>query len=378
MKYFFGLNLIFYLIFFLSCNFKKENIENDCVFFKKEQIRFPADSTINPYAINIQFFKNNGVSLLFIMDGNNQLLKYDFKQQKLLSKIKLEKEGNNGVGAVSGFTVISLDSILITSIFEQRIFLVDSLGSVIDKYLFNSDSLYTSPTMSNLWHQVTLEGNELVIPQLFVGNLNHIVKEVYDIYTTTINLDIVTGKIQRTGMKSPFRYPNLKTPYFSSARFNENFVYSFFALDSIFVVDKNGKMFAFFAKSENVKELVETQPEGSKSIKNTIKNNVLSSNYYSLIADSINNVIYRFYKIGLDKLPKDKNLMDLRNYPPMFGVQVINNKFSVIADIIFPTQTYFFYNSFVAENGLYISINHPENPDFDVDYFTFDCFVFQK
>ena len=80
---------------------------------------------------------------------------------------------------------------------------------------------------------------------------------------------------------------------------------------------------------------------------------------------------------NVKNLKKNENLMDLNSYPPSFGIQVINEEFKVIADVKFPERKYFFTNSFVTGDGLFISVNHPDSPEFDVNFFGFDRFVIQ-
>ena len=104
-----SLNFLLFIIAAISmCMCSKRTIENKKVFTKQDLIRFPVDHTINPYAVNIEYFETpDGLCLLYILDGNNNLLVFDYKSRDMIRKITLEKEGNNGVGKANGFKILS-------------------------------------------------------------------------------------------------------------------------------------------------------------------------------------------------------------------------------------------------------------------------------
>lgn len=364
------------LFIFISCDRQKKTENFNYSFIKKERILFPVDETVNPYAMSIEFVPNtNGKNYLWLLDGNRQLSIYDFDLQKLYKKIKLEQEGNNGVGRANGFKVISFDSILITSTFSQKIFLINSSGEVLNSYSFKCDSLFTFETRySTNNHQLIIENDELIIHQPLAGDS----KEYFNNYSTAIRLNTKTGEIKKAGMKLPFKYPDLYAPRFSSTKIKDLYVYSFFAKDSLYVVDKQGGTSHYHARSNNIIKLQDSKRKYFSSIESEIRDHIGRGLYRTLLPDTANNIIYRIYKIGSENISPDDNLWDLNRYPPNFGVQVFNDSFELIADIVFPKQTYFYLNSFTNKDGLFISANHPYNPDFDVNYFAFDRFVFQK
>ena len=371
--------LILFFIAIYSCDNHTESTTDIFDLVKKNRIYFPVDESINPYGINIQFVPLKGNdSRLYILCNDNQLLIYNFSNRKLIKKIILEKEGNIGIGNANGFKVISKDSILFTSTFYQKLFLVNSEGKVLKNYSFKCDSLFTSYAASDLRHSLYFMNNEIVVPQNLSGNWNHISKEYFDKYSTTINIDCQTGKIRKTGIGLPFLYPNVAFPSFSFVQINKSFLYSFGALDSLYMLDANGKTKAFFAKTNNIKNLVNTKRRNDSSIESILRDKVKNGEYGNLFYDSFNKVVYRFYKVGEEKISNDYDLMDLNSFPPTFGIQVFDININKLADLVFPKETYFFYNSFVAPDGLYISANHPNNPDFDINYFCFDHFKIQQ
>lgn len=360
-----------------SCS---QKLRNDSVvtLIKQDSLRLSVDEHINPYAVGIEYIDNgNNEDVLYILDGNNHLLSYDYQKRELIKKIVLAKNGNNGVGIANGFKVISQDSIIVTSKFYQKFFIINPEGEVISSFSFKNDSLFTSYTCSNIKRRIIICDHILTLPQNLMGNWNNISEEYFKNYTTTIDYNLESNEITKSGMKLPYKYPNLNSPGYSFASFQGQIVYSFAAKDSIFVV-KDKIIIPFDTKTSNIERLIGSKRENDTSVENILRNKIESGEYVFLLPDPYRKVLYRFYRIGLKNLKKNENLMDLNSYPPSFGIQVINKEFKVIADVKFPERIYFFTNSFVTKNGLYLCSNYPFNPDFDVDYFTFDRFILKK
>mgnify|MGYP001048055994 CR=1 FL=1 len=359
-----------------SCS---QKLRNDSVvtLIKQDSLRLPVDEHINPYAVGIEYVDNGNIEdVLYILDGNNHLLSYDYQKRELIKKIVLAKNGNNGVGIANGFKVISQNSIIVTSKFYQKFFIINSEGEVNSSFSFKNDSLFTSYTCSNINRRIIIRDHILTLPQNLMGNWNNISEEYFKHYTTTIDCNLESNKITKSGMKLPYKYPNLNSPGYSFASFQGQIVYSFTAKDSIFVV-KDKMIIPFDAKTSNIEQLIGSKRENDTSVENILRNKIESGEYVFLLPDPYRKLLYRFYRIGLKNLKKNENLMDLNSYPPSFGIQVINEEFKVIADVKFPERKYFFTNSFVTGDGLFISVNHPDNPEFDVNFFGFDRFVIQ-
>ncbi len=370
---------LFLLIFLtlLGCN-STETAINVSEWKPLKRIQFAVDEKVNPYAIKIEGFTDrDGRQQVYFLDGNNQLLVYDMDSPQLRKKIILEKEGNNGVGIANGFKLLSTDSILITSRFFQKLFLVNPNGTVIKTFPFDSDVFTVSRTSSDALQPLIIKGDVWVLPQSLLGNWNAIDKAYFDEYTTTVDYNRTNGALVKSGLKLPFQSSHINSTSFSYALFNNNLVYSFAASDSLFVIDKN-KITRYNAKTANIKTLIDMAGKSSSSTEAVLRNKIESGEYGMLLPDVFRKVIYRFYKIGTKNITSETNLVEINSFPPAFGIQVTNERFEVIADVVFPENKYFFTNSFVTEDGLYISINHPLNPEFDVNYFAFDQFVFKK
>ncbi|MFV0268076.1 MAG: DUF4221 family protein [Draconibacterium sp.] len=368
------ISLLLALCLISSCSFNEEAAQTDVKLVKVETVKFTASNNINPYAINIEYYEKDSSKYLYILTGANQLLIYDFDKKECIKELSLETEGNNGVGKASGFKIITPDSIVITSQFYQKLFLINAEGIVIDHYSFKCDSLYTSYCISATRHPIFIEGNNLILPQNLVGNWNNLDPHYYSNYKTTINMNIATGKISKGALGLPFQQHELTNPAFSYCYLNGSFVYSFNASDSIYIQGPQGTVYSRFAGSPNVKNLDKKKMFNTNSIETIVKHEILSSEYEQIQSDPSLNIIYRFYRIGMESINTNQDLMEIHYYPPAFGIQILNETGDIIGDCIFPDNQYYYHNSFIAEGALYISNNHPMNKDFNVDYFSFTSF----
>ena len=95
------------------------------------------------------------------------------------------------------------------------------------------------------------------------------------------------------------------------------------------------------------------------------------SRYESLVYDSFRKVYYRFaYPSVL--FETDKELRALRNRPGAFVVMVFDEDLNLLTESKFEAGTYYPTNFFVGENGLYISLSHPDNPEIQEDEMVFE------
>ena len=67
--------------------------------------------------------------------------------------------------------------------------------------------------------------------------------------------------------------------------------------------------------------------------------------------------------------------MDVDIHRQKFSVIILNNKFEVIGETLFPKDKYSPKMFFVEKKGLYISESNPKNPEFDENKLVFSCFT---
>lgn len=313
------------------------------------------------------------LELLFFLGRENILLVYDIKNEKLINEIVLEERGPDGVGRANGFYVLNTDFVLITSKYRKTINIIDNEGHKILSVNFRNDRLKTSSTKSDFYCPVFKENENLFyIYQKLEGNWNNLSVDEFKSYKTTLSINIKTGELRKTGMGIPYSTSDLKRKSFnySATKTNNKYIISFNGSDSIFTSKNLENWKGYFCKSAHMpNELAEYL--GTDDVREIMHNKIRSSRYSTLTWDPYRKLIYRFYILGQEIKPTD-NVFDLYHYPSRFGIMVINENMEIIADEVFEKNKYFFNNHFVNKEGLYISINHPFNPQMDLNKLTFE------
>jgi len=67
----------------------------------------------------------------------------------------------------------------------------------------------------------------------------------------------------------------------------------------------------------------------------------------------------------------------LRTAPGPFVIMVLDNDLNVIGESYFEKGIYLPSNFFINEEGLFISLNHPDNPENSEEYFRFQKFFLE-
>jgi len=81
-------------------------------------------------------------------------------------------------------------------------------------------------------------------------------------------------------------------------------------------------------------------------------------------------VFYRFCFPEVE-VKDQEEVMQLRIAPQAFSIMVLDNALNIIGETFFDERENVPNNSFIAEEGLYISINHPINPDNKENFLSF-------
>ena len=69
--------------------------------------------------------------------------------------------------------------------------------------------------------------------------------------------------------------------------------------------------------------------------------------------------------------------MQLRQFPKEFSIMILDNELNIIGETLMEGDKYVPNNMFVTEDGLYISVNHPDNPDNREDFLSFALLVLE-
>ena len=379
--------LIFLLIFFSGCTIQSPSSQS-CQsvlshHFQPTGItkKFDLPSDVLCYAFNLQVYTDKeGNENLYFLGRENKLLIYNISNEELSNSIVLQERGPNGVGKANGFFVLSPDSILVTSKYVQKFNFVDGAGQKVFSYNYRDDELVTSSTISNYLTPFFFDASSnIYMPQCIEGNWTQLPLSAFQQYRTTLSVNVKTNIKNKVGLAIPYNKSELKKKSFnySATQAGKLFIFSFDGSDSIYVTKDFLNYQGLLCKSTHVFGDLACYL-GTDDVQKLMKSKIESCYYTSVAWDPYREVIYRFYKLGETDLKESDDLFSLNHYPAKFGIMAINKNMEIVADQVFESNKYFFGNYYISKEGLFLSINHPSNPEMDYNKLTFELIKLEK
>ena len=189
-------------------------------------------------------------------------------------------------------------------------------------------------------------------------------------------VNVASGAVEFAHFTFPDDYwADGKTSYeFSTATNDGQFAFSFYGDHNIYVASSfDEELRPIMAKSNYLPVDFERLPEAG-SREDRLRYFATTQHYGSLIYDGYRNVYYRFCYPKVD-LNGSEDVRSLVQFPPAFSIMILDREFKVLGEKLIEKESQLASgNVFVGPKGLYISINHPDNPDNLEDYFSFMLF----
>jgi hypothetical protein len=150
------------------------------------------------------------------------------------------------------------------------------------------------------------------------------------------------------------------------------FVYSFFHDEKIYVTSDHKTIQSYSAKSNYMqKKLISYDKQ--KTFEDVEKTSLNNPEYRSIYYDKYRNLFYRIVYPGFEAKSND-NIRQKIQFPEWFSIIILDENFNVRGETNLEPNKYFIRNMFVEKEGLYISTNHINNPDYSDDYLSFELF----
>ncbi|MBN3583912.1 DUF4221 family protein [Algoriphagus aestuarii] len=360
-----------FLLLLISCDKQKNeptyNLEPSGKFLK-----FELDTISSNQSNGFQFLD----PYLFSLDLNsNKVQIFDVYSGKTVKNLQFEREGPDGVSDIFGFQVQSLDSIYLLSIGSKTVFLTDTTAQIVHKTnfelpesvynLFLSRSYYNSPP----W----ISDGKLYGKTRFDVDIKTLTQEKLDQLPLLAGIDLKNGAMESVHYHFPPDYLNSGQKQLESSviQTGEKTVVSFLGDHRLYF-------------SDNLKEPLLPKEGRSQFLENILpsfsretsspefaKYAMASSRYGSLVYDPYKDLYYRFAFPTLD-IDEMEELRKLMTEPGPFVLMVFDSDLTLLTERKFEGGRYFQDNFFVTENGLYLSINHPQNPENKEDFMTFE------
>ncbi|MFN3996188.1 DUF4221 family protein [Algoriphagus sp.] len=366
-----------FLILLFGCAAPKENDSKSEVEFvvtdKFKTFPLPED-----FGHSDLYFQSIADQYFFLFDyGRMQLLTYSISEERLINTIKFEKEGPKGVGAILAVFVKNPEEIYLTTRGNQ-LYKFDGDGNLLQKLEINVEGLEEKgiSLFSNIF---TLAKDGFYFPAFPL---------VFD-WTT------LTPK-ELTEIPNLMRYDTLSKTFDMISYFPEEFVgdnlnKSIFPLLSLGPDDRPVINMNF----RNIYRIVDGAVISSFAGHSGFPNNPPTSNSPKLFEDMdeimklINHVdIYTdlFYLKNQDLMVRvakfedvPENYMDSDSFmASRWGLVFLDSDFNKVGELELETDRYYGKYIFGDKEGIWVSADHQNNPDFSEDFLRFQLIEVRK
>ena len=374
-----------FVLIFMSCqSAKKNNTErqNEIELIAEKQLVFPLDEQTYYLSKSMFQFEENGKEYLHFENTRKSLYNiviFDIENRQIAKQIPLHKTGPNGLPAVFGSRPSpGAQYILVAQNNISRISSINDKGEVIRNYNFQTpESQFTSLHLGSYYNTPGFVKDSCLFLKIGIPKPD-MKREDWPKTHMFASLDLRTGKVKWVPIFYPpiFKeeYENIDGGYGFSYDYNykENrLVCGFFGYDSLMVTDDLKHIRWYNAKSKYLKSMKPKLGNAMAGI-NSIIEFCEAPMYWHIMYDKYRDVYYRFaempYKLASNESPYDEPK------GKEFSIIVLNADFEIIGETKFPGKKYFYKMSFVGREGLYISENNLENPQFDENKLVFTCF----
>lgn len=299
---------------------------------------------------------------------------YDIQEKILSKEMKFEKEGSEGIGILTGFFVHDLDSIFIFTNTPGTIYLTDLEQSYLSSITLEIPDGYVGPVFRAAPFNSTphIRGDKMLAKVLVPARLLDMEESQLSQQFLSAEFSLDNGKGNFSAHKYPKGYleDGLKAPYYSMAASPDQVVYSLFADHRLQVaegVSSGTKTVA--AKSQYLPEIFPSLSRTAVQL-DYMTYLFTSPRYEGLIYDKYREIYYRFCYPSIE-ISGQEEINQLRAYPKDFSIMILDSELNILGETRFTGKHLVPNNVFVAEEGLYISANHPDNPNLKEDWLEF-------
>ncbi|SHN23427.1 protein of unknown function [Cyclobacterium lianum] len=375
---FFRNGLCIMLFFCISCGSISENDQSSNnvareLRINENSIQIPLDEETSHYSMGLDYFKSER-PLLFNFNHLKKCIQVYDMQEKLLSKeMKFEKEGSEGIGSLTGFYVHDLDSIFIFTT-PGTMYLTDLEQSYLSPITLEIPDGYVGPVFraAPFNSNPIIRGDKMLAKVLVPARLLDMEESQLSQQFLSAEFSLDNGKGNFSAHKYPKGYleEGLKAPYYSMAASPDRVVYSFFADHRLHVAEGvSSETKTVAAKSQYLPEIFPSLSRTAVQLE-YMTYLFTSPRYEGLIYDKYREIYYRFCYPSIE-ISGQEEINQLRGYPKDFSIMILDSELNILGETRFTGKHLVPNNVFVAEEGLYISANHPDNPNLKEDWLEF-------
>ncbi len=350
-------------------------------------LEIPIGSQTKNFIYYSQYVLIDGINYLGILNyERNKIEIYNLDSGTLTREIQFFHEGPKAFGRVSNFFIETLDSLFVDCDSKMSVGIADGRGGILKEISYREDTygrkfFPTPPWIGSRPYKI---GNTIYYLQSYMSeDSNGILSEEKRKETfLNVMLNTETGVCFTPPLIYPdemvgrevWRSPNVMR----TINGNGLFVYHFSNLPYLFL-SNDLKSFRKKVPVESNYRLklnevsYKYRYDMTGALMNTITHDMIRDIFY----DKYRDCYYLFYMKRNENPDTGNNLFLKLQYPDCF-ILILDKDLKHMGEVFLPDNTYSFQFSFITPEGLYISEDHPNNPDFDEDFMRFRLFKLVK
>ncbi len=380
------LHIIFCFIFMLighSCSTKSEMYKYTLA--PDRAIVIPLGTESLNFSNCLQFFENEGTNYLSVLNERTNTIEiYNIDHPSKINSIKIHIEGANAFGEVMTFHMIDLDTFFLNSLALREIAIANGTGDIIKRYSYRKDNNGRSfkPTIPFRGERPLLIGKIVYIGQQYgamqnAGILNSDLREESPL---AMSLNMETGECH----SYPLLYPEeligkdiAGMDVIREVGYKGVYVYHFGSIPKFFLTSDLEK-FSVVPMPDNLNiKLNDSFYPSIHDIQVYMTNLLQHDQVLNIHFDVYRECYYMIVREHTEVIDKNMDLFLKTKYPKCC-IYIFDRGLKLVGKTYFHDDSYSFQMTFIGPEGLYISEDHPNNPDFDEDYMRFRLFKLEK
>lgn len=373
MKYIIALLSLFILI--ISCNQKQEKHFSYTLSIS-DSINISNTPDNNYFAYFTKVIDSSGKTYLLRDNYNaNGIMIYDWGQKKLIKKRFFKPDGPDGIASFGGAAVypITMDSLIIIDVTGITTITKGNKVMYRKKNLIGDD-IYRSYGLNPYKPQKI--NNSVYFWRASDYRIDD--KKYYD-RDLYFKYNLKDHSLSSLNIYYP--------PFVKKEKWNSFQAKTYFTKkgqDLLIGFGTTPLLYKYNTKKRKVTDTIRPAYGSFPTKIDPVKNNEnrairlkRSSFYNSIEYDPYRKLFYRFFFTPVAETQKVNSKFDFWLSMP-FTVQVLDEKFNLLTERKFKRHTYNLRDYFVTKEGLWISTNNPDNPDFDEDRLQFKLFQLKQ
>lgn len=352
----------------------------------KNPLEVPIGSETKNFVNYSQFVKIDGVNYLGVLNyERNRIEIYDLNSGILVRKLQIPNEGPEAFGELSGFFIENLDSLIVDCFYQRIAGVVDGQGVILKKIPYQMDINGRQFRITMPWFGLRPYkiGNVINFLQVYQADesMGILTEEKRKETFLNVALNTITG----VSITLPLTYPEemvgrditQTTNVMRTEGYDGCFVYHFWNLDDLFVTDDHKSFRKIHIECNYRFSFNEDHYKYIHDIRGAYLNSLSHDMVRDMLYDKYRDCFYIFIMKRDEELDAESDLFLKMKYPDCF-ILILDKSFHHMGEVFLPDNTYSFQFSFITPDGLYISEDHPNNPEFDEDFMRFRLFKLEK